>query len=113
MVRPRPVPPYLRVVEVSSWAKASKICACFSGADQVEHDLAQAAGIADHVRWQLGRHVADQFQSLLPGTQGQGLEGFSHSAADVESDFLDRQLAGFDLGEIEDVVEDCQQCYGG
>src|SRR5262249_56312005 len=31
MVRPRPVPPYLRVVEVSSCSKAWKIFACFSG----------------------------------------------------------------------------------
>ena len=31
MVRPRPVPPYLRVVEVSSCSNAWKIFACFSG----------------------------------------------------------------------------------
>src|SRR3712207_6195032 len=28
MVRPRPVPPYLRVVEPSAWEKASKIAPC-------------------------------------------------------------------------------------
>ena len=31
MVRPRPVPPYLRVVEVSSCSKARKIVSCLSG----------------------------------------------------------------------------------
>ncbi len=30
IARPRPVPPYLRVVEASAWAKASKISRCFS-----------------------------------------------------------------------------------
>ena len=30
MARPRPVPPYLRVVEASAWEKASKISRCFS-----------------------------------------------------------------------------------
>ena len=31
MVRPNPVPPYLRVVELSSCSKARKIVSCFSG----------------------------------------------------------------------------------
>jgi hypothetical protein len=31
MVRPRPVPPYIRVLEPSAWLKGSKIRACFSG----------------------------------------------------------------------------------
>ena len=29
--RPRPVPPYFRVIELSDWAKASKITCCFAG----------------------------------------------------------------------------------
>ena len=31
MVRPRPVPPYLRVMELSAWVKEEKISFCFSG----------------------------------------------------------------------------------
>ena len=31
MVSPRPVPPYLRVIDVSSCSNARKIFACFSG----------------------------------------------------------------------------------
>ncbi len=31
MLSPRPVPPYLRVVEVSAWLNGSKIIFCLSG----------------------------------------------------------------------------------
>jgi hypothetical protein len=40
MARPRPVPPYLRVVEPSAWLKALKSRACALGVDA-------DAGVAD------------------------------------------------------------------
>ena len=51
IVRPRPVPPYWRVVELSAWVKARRSRACFSARDadagvahrEVQHDVAVGA----------------------------------------------------------------------
>ena len=49
MDRPRPVPPYLRVVDESAWVKGEKIDICFSGGDPdagVGHGEAYDASVA-------------------------------------------------------------------
>ena len=83
-------------------------------ADQVQQDLRKAQGIA--LQRQIG-NLAGQV-----GLQGQSF--FRHPLADQadevfqhfakpEVDLFHRQAVGFDLGEIEDVVDDAQQVLGG
>ena len=150
MVRPSPVPPYFRVVEVSSCSKARKILSCFSGgmpmpvsrtakrrptsslgrgrrrrpprctttspsfgeldgvADQVEQHLPQPAGVADQGVGHVRLHVADQFQPLLVGAHGQGAQGVADRRPQREVGRVQLQLAGLDLGEVEQVVDDAR-----
>ena len=151
MVRPRPVPPYFRVVEVSSCSKARKILLLvgrdadagvahreaqahllqrgFAGdfhahdhlalfgeldgvADQVEQHLPQPAGVADQGVGHVRLHVANQLQPLLVGPHGQGPQGVAQSRPQGEVGRVQLQLAGLDLGEVEQVVDDAQQVVG-
>ena len=163
MVRPRPVPPYLRVVEVSSCSKAWKIFACFSGgmpmpvsvtanrilaswrdpvyavrgrhqgcrrplviprstttspafgeldgvAHEVEEHLAEPAGVADQGIGHVGPPLADQFQPLLVRAHGQSAQGVAqHGSRSEKSAGSSSRLAGLDLGEVEDVVDDPEE----
>ena len=153
IVRPRPVPPYFRVVEVSSCSKARKILSCLSRgmpmpvsrtvnrrptspsgaavagdfhahdhlpgvgeldgvADQVEQDLPQPAGVADQGVGHVRLHVADQLQPLLVGPHGQGPQGVADRRPQREVGRVQLQLAGLDLGEVEQVVDDAEQVVG-
>ena len=150
MLRPSPVPPYRRVVELSAWANASKICSLLVGrdadpgigdvegdkgrarlgfdrprresdlaffgeldrvADQVGQDLTQPAGIADQRRRQARRDRAGQLQPLAIGDVGEGLGHLFDEVAQIEG-LLELDLAGLDLRNVEDAVDDPEQCLG-
>ena len=151
IVRPRPVPPYFRVVEVSSCSKARKIRLLLVGrdadagvahreaeadlrrpvagrrrrpstrtttspvvgeldgvADQVEQHLPQPAGVADQGVGHVRLHVADQLQPLPVGPHGQGPQGVADRRPQGEVGRVQLQLAGLDLGEVEQVVDDAR-----
>jgi len=63
-----------------------------------------------------GRHVpgdvGGQFQPLLVGPGGEGGDGVVEGVAEVEVGALQVELAGLDLGEVEQVVDDAQQAIG-
>ncbi|EXI88899.1 MAG: hypothetical protein AW11_02002 [Candidatus Accumulibacter regalis] len=81
-------------------------------ADQVEQHLAQATGVAEHQSRHRGGDVADQRQFLVVRAQGERLECLANAAPEIEGAVLGDQLAGLDLGEVEDVVDDRQQRVG-
>ena len=149
IARPRPVPPYLRVVEPSACAKGSKSCVERSGAmpmpvsvtsnahqrrrvaragrrdaathdlalvgeldrvaDQVDQHLAQPRGVAAHQRRDLGTDRRRQLEALRVRRSASRSQTPSTSLAQVEVDALELELAGLDLREVEDVVDDRQQ----
>ena len=82
-------------------------------ADQIGQDLPDAAGIADHAAAELHRHVHRQFDLVLLGARGEQLEHISDEVIQLEGVRLDLQLAGLDLGEVEDVVDDSQEAVAG
>ncbi len=82
-------------------------------ADQVGEHLAQPAGVADQAQRQVGGEAADQLQALGLGARREQLDDVAHRQLDVEGDRLEGQLAGLDLGEVEDVVDHRQQGVAG
>ena len=154
MVRPSPVPPYLRVVVLSACSKARKIRSRPSGgmpmpvsvtmkrrtvfpsgavpsatstrtdtsslpgeldrvADQVEQHLPQPARVADQGVGHVRLHVADQFQPLVPGPHAQGPHGVAQRRPEREVGRDQLQLAGLDLLEVEQVVDEAEEVVGG
>src|ERR1035437_6527305 len=77
-----------------------------SVADQIDDNLPQPGGVGDQVFRHLRADVAGQFQTLLVGAEGQGLDGGHQAVPQSELDGIQLQLASFDFGEIEDIVDD-------
>ncbi len=90
-------------------------CACeFQGvADQVRDHLPDTAPVADKGARKIGRVIEGQGQALLAGLV---LQNFHHILQDfeqVKGDEFDDQFAGFNLGEIQDVIDDPEQRLTG
>ncbi len=80
--------------------------------DQVGQDLAQAPGIADQCRRQIHRDRAAQLQPLAVSQVGKGFGDVFDDVAQIERRLLEFDLSGFDLGDIEDLVDDPEQYFG-
>src|SRR5205085_12533019 len=78
-------------------------------ADQVDDDLPQPAGITDQVVGDVGEDVAGQLQALFVRAQGEGLHRIAEAVAEREGDVVQIELARFDLGEVENVVDDIEE----
>ena len=81
-------------------------------ADQVDQHLAQPARVADQGVGHVRLDVPGQLQPLAVGPQGQGPQGVAQRVRKREVGRVQLQLAGLDLGEVEDVVDDGQQGLG-
>ena len=81
--------------------------------DQVGQDLPDAHRVAGDRHRQIVWNVTDHFESFALGRLGKQVRDILDQLAEVEVDALDLQLAGFDLGEIEDVIDDVQQMLAG
>ena len=79
---------------------------------QVERDLADAARIADEPDRQVGIDRVHELQSLLRRHRRHQVEGALDRAPQLERLVVQLDLAGLDLGEVEDVVDDREQGVG-
>ena len=81
-------------------------------AHQVYQHLAQAQFVPPQPLWHLGLHGVYQLQPLLMGAHRQDLNHLVYREA--QGEILGRQgkLAGFDLGEVEHLVDKVQQAVG-
>ena len=82
----------------------------FNGiSNQIYNDLAQAAGVADDGIGNVGLHVVGELQSFLVSTKAEWLQGVTQAVAQIEIDRFDIQLSCFDLGIIQNVVDQGKQ----
>ena len=78
-------------------------------ADQVEQHLPEPAASPNSTSGTSGSTSADQLQPLPVGTHGQGPQRVAQGRPHREVGQVQLQLAGLDLGEIEQVVDDAEQ----
>ena len=78
-------------------------------ADEVDDHLAEPGGVAHQEVRDLGRDVAGQLEPLLVRPDPERLERVAQAVAQAELDPVELLLAGLDLGEVEDVVDDRQE----
>ena len=78
-------------------------------AHQIEQDLTESARIADQRRRHVRRDAARQLQPLLVGPRREQLDAVFDGVAHGERHALERETAGFDLRDVEDVVDDRHQ----
>ena len=74
-------------------------------ADEVDDDLAQAAGIAGQALRYVGVDMTGQLQPLFVCPEGQRPHRVAEMLAEIEGDTFEVDPAGLDLGEVEDVVD--------
>ena len=82
-------------------------------ADEVDDDLTNATRVAVQVFRNLFINVECQFQSFGMGAKAQCFHGVAQRFADIEGCYFQFEFAGFDFGEIENVVDQRQQCVAG
>ena len=81
-------------------------------ADQIDQNLPQPGDVADQ---DLGNgivHQVGEVEVLLGGLGRQQIQGLLDAGVELERVVFQLQFAGFDLGEVEDVVDDGQQRVG-
>ena len=78
-------------------------------ADEVEQHLPQTSRIAAQRGGEVRGDEAGQFDLFGMRGGGEQLHGIFDDLADAEVDLLERQPAGFNLGEVKDVVEQLEQ----
>ncbi|CUJ07769.1 Uncharacterised protein [Achromobacter xylosoxidans] len=77
--------------------------------DQVVENLPDTAAVAHHPRRRRGIDTAVDDQPLLFGHAGIGGDAMLHQLARIEAVHLEPQLAGLDLGDVEDVADQLLQ----
>ena len=78
-------------------------------ADQVDHNLAQPAGVADEGVGDGGVDVADELEPLPVRARRQRPQRLAERCAQAEVGGIELELAGLDLREVEEVVDDAEQ----
>ncbi len=81
-------------------------------AEQIDQHLSQPTRIADHVVGHVDGDVAGELEALLMRPVGEELERVRQAVAQAERQDLEVELAGLDLREVEDVVQDGEQRVG-
>ena len=81
-------------------------------AHEIHQDLADAHLVADHRLRQLGARQPADFQALVAGARRQQLDHSLRGVGDFERRGPELDLAGLDLGEIENFVDQRQKGLG-
>ena len=79
---------------------------------EIQQYLAQSAGIPDHVVGQQRIDIRNQFELLGMRLYRKQVRNVIDNGAQIQIDLLQIDLARFDLGEIQDVVDDGQEAAG-
>ena len=89
-------------------------CGKFDGiGDEVDKNLAQAVPVSDDYFGNRREDVIGKFQALLMGAESQPLHDVSEQVVKVELEAIKFQASRFYLGEIQDLVDDQEQGFGG
>jgi hypothetical protein len=81
-------------------------------ADEVDEHLPQTRRVAEDAVGNAGVDIGNELELLAVGLHCQRLESAAKAVAEAELDLFQIELAGLDLREIEDVVDQRQQRFG-
>ena len=77
--------------------------------DEIQEHLAESQRIADEIGRDCGVDVNDELESFFLALAGTQVDGRSQQLLQSEGRLLQRQLARFNLREVQDVVDHAQQ----
>src|SRR6516225_2656658 len=79
---------------------------------EVHYDLAETEGIAYQCIGHVSVDVARQLKPFLVSPWSKDSQGVFERITKVESYMVELQLAGFNLGKVEKIVDQCEQGTG-
>jgi hypothetical protein len=82
-------------------------------ANQIQKNLAEAAGIPEKKVGNRIGGVEGKLKTFLARTDRAGFQSFVEAFAKTERDGPDLELSGFDFREVQNVVDDRKQRFGG
>ena len=77
--------------------------------DEIGDNLPQSGRISYAVRPAPQAEVTGEFKSFFVSAHAHDFHGVAQAVAQIKFDNLDVQLAGLDLGKVQDVIEKQQQ----
>ena len=84
---------------------------CIAG--KVRQHLTQSQGVANQGLWHIRTHGKQHLQlAFVASADGYQIPNAIKYVLEVEGNRLHLQLTGFDLGEIQDVIDNPQQRFG-
>ncbi|HKP04767.1 MAG TPA: hypothetical protein VJU77_15550 [Chthoniobacterales bacterium] len=81
--------------------------------DQVRKDLTQAHRIANHVIGHPSGNIGRELKTFLVGPERERFEQVPDAISETETDIFQLHLAGFDLGKIQDIVDQPKERMSG
>ena len=82
-------------------------------ANQVDEDLPQPTRVAQQCVWHIGGDFEHELETFLVGSQPESGDGIGQGFSEPEIRFLEIESPGFDLREIQNVVDDIDERLGG
>ena len=81
-------------------------------ADQIQQNLTESPDVGDEDVRHVWRHFAQQLEVLLVSTDRQARQRIVERVAQLELCGIQVETSCFDLGEVEDVIDDQQERFG-
>ncbi|MBV6470895.1 MAG: hypothetical protein NBKEAIPA_02820 [Nitrospirae bacterium] len=82
-------------------------------AEEIQDNLAQPYRISLEIERDCCRDVLRQTEVFAPGRLAEQFQGFIQELRKIEIHRLQFQFAGFDFGEVQNVIDDGQECFAG
>src|SRR5262245_35005490 len=88
-------------------------CELYRVSSEIDDNLAQTRWISNQVVRNVRKNMTRKFQAPLIGAQAQHSHGVTETLAKAEINCLHNKFAGFDLREVQNVVQKGKQRVGG
>src|SRR5208283_2543197 len=80
---------------------------------QIDEHLTQARGVTAHPVGSIVRELPADVDALVSGNRREQLKGFLKAVLRRKVDIVEMKFPGFNLGKIEDVIEEKKERFGG
>lgn len=81
--------------------------------DEVQQRLPEPDRVAAEAAWNRTRHVAGEFKAFPLSRSGKEFHGVIHRVLKIKVQLFQLEFAGFDFGEVEDVIDDREERLAG
>lgn len=82
-------------------------------AEEVGEDLAESSGVAEEAIREIGLWGDDEFEVFMSSLGGEHPADLVEEGAEAERGILEFDAAGLNFGEVEDIIDEAEEGFGG